>query len=303
MKSKSTEPQLVLFTYNRPIHTSKVLEALRKEEIERITIYMDAPISEKDVQLQSQLADVFRSNHWLKIKLIKRRTNLGLAKSITSAITEQLDENRSVIVLEDDCCPRPGFFRFMKKALQQYVDKPEIRSVCGYQYPFVSLKKLEIHDVGLCRFNPWGWATWTDRWKDFNLDLKKILSKVNKKLLLQKLSQDLRNYCEEKIFLEQKADIWSINWVLIHYITDTFSIFPSRTLIENIGFDGTGVHSINTNEFAADNFFQNTDMYSINLCEEPTVNHKIGESIDQFLEVHSYKTMIKNSHLEHFQIV
>ena len=30
--------------------------------------------------------------------------------------------------------------------------------------------------------------------------------------------------------LNKKADIWSINWDLLHYLTDTFSITPSRSI-------------------------------------------------------------------------
>ena len=58
--------------------------------------------------------------------------------------------------------------------------KKKIRSLCGYNL----LGKKAIIDPGadlllMNRFLTWGWATWKDRWKEYEPSLKKI---VNEKL-------------------------------------------------------------------------------------------------------------------------
>ena len=289
----SNDLSITLLTFNRPIHTAKVLASMKEEKVERINIYMDAPCTQQDTLLQSQLEEMYKRIDWADVQLIKREENLGLAVSIVSAITEQLEIHEKIIVLEDDCCVRPGFFRFMTKALKKYAANAQIRSVSGYQFPFVEKHRKKITEIALHRFNPWGWGTWNDRWKDYSVDLKKIVELVKANGTYDLLGKDQQTYCEEKYFLEKKADIWSINWDLLHYLTETFSISPSRTLIDNIGFDGTGVHSQATNVFNVKKYDSITKEFPIFLSEYPACDKKVEIQVNKFMEMNSRKAMIK----------
>ena len=56
--------------------------------------------------------------------------------------------------------------------------KKKIKSICSYNNLNLRNKKKTFL---LKRFNPWGWATWRDRWKEFNPDIKE--SKLHKEKL------------------------------------------------------------------------------------------------------------------------
>ena len=43
--------------------------------------------------------------------------------------------------------------------------------------------------------------------------------------------------------------MWSPSWILEHYVTGTFCVYPCDSLIENIGFDGTGKNCRPTSAF------------------------------------------------------
>jgi hypothetical protein len=287
---------ITLLACNRPLHTSRVLQAIRDEGITRFTIFMDAPVTREDAEAQIQLEMLFTEIDWADTRLIKRSSNMGLAASVVSAVTEQLEKHQSIILLEDDCCPFPGFFHFMKRALQKYASNQKIRSICGYQYPFICNGSANISALALSRFNPWGWATWRSRWDDHTTDLSHLISQIKCNGIYARLSSDLQDLCHEDYFVEQKADIWSINWALIHYLTDTYAVFPSRTLIANIGFDGTGVHSVKTDAFEVDKSYIEEKKYSVTLPEKPVLNKKINTLIERFLQRHGGKVMYKHLH-------
>ncbi|WP_051128872.1 hypothetical protein [Providencia rettgeri] len=52
-----------------------------------------------------------------KVVIIKQKSNLGLAKSITTGVTSVCEKYGKVIVLEDDLIASPTFLQFMNDAL------------------------------------------------------------------------------------------------------------------------------------------------------------------------------------------
>jgi hypothetical protein len=281
---------VALLAFNRPNHTQKVIESLRNDGFLEITAYVDAPRSSDDRLAQQKLFNIFEQCELPKIHVIKRHQNLGLAGSVTSAITDQLTKNDAMILIEDDCVVLPGFREFMMTHLTSHRDHPWVRSVCGYQYPFVPKGDPAVVDSVLVRrFNPWGWATWKDRWSDFSLDFKSVAEKIKKSERFSQMAQDLQTYCEHPLFLNGQADIWSLSWVVAHYLTGSYAISPSQTLVENIGFDGTGVHSVRTLAFDGTHFDRKNP--EIRMSEGVEVNTKVSDMIDAFLNEHSQKMM------------
>ena len=83
------------------------------------------------------------------------------------------------------------------------------------------------------------------------------------------LPLDLKSYCKNSDIINGKQDIWSLSWTLTHYLDNSLILYPSRSLIENIGFDGSGVHCVTTDifktkgkkkksDFSTKNYFQLT---------------------------------------------
>ena len=59
----------------------------------------------------------------------------------------------------------------------------------------------------------------------------------------------MKSYCENSEIINGKQDIWSLSWTLTHYLDNSLILYPSHSYVENIGFDGTGVHCSTTNAF------------------------------------------------------
>lgn len=294
MDNSNFKIQIIVMAYNRPEHTAKVLEALEHEGAENIKLFIDGPKNSSDSANQQEILNTAQKCS-LDINIVERETNIGLAKSITNAVTSVLEENHAVVVLEDDCVPKKGFLTYMNTMLRTQKNNKNIGSVCGYTYPHIPSKADDSDIFVINRFCPWGWGTWKDRWEGFSLDLKKAVEQVNyQQLNMQELGNDIYSYCTNDKFLNNKMDIWSLSWILQQFIKNMNVVYPRKSLIRNIGFDGTGVHSSVTNIFdiedlphdAAPDFSRyNSEEFSFTVKD-----HEKQKAIVSFLEQNSKMT-------------
>ena len=107
----------------------------------------------------------------------------------------------------------------MSDSLTKHKDNKNISTVCG--------------TITKCRFNPWGWVTWSNKWNYQQLSKDEILK-------ISDLDIDLRGFLENN---NVENSIWSLSWLANQYKNNTNSIFPEHNLIQNIGLDESGVHS------------------------------------------------------------
>jgi glucuronate isomerase len=237
---------IAVLAYNRPSHLKKVLSSIIKEKIKKISIYIDGPGNLEIAKKQKLIHKIIKNcQKKIEIDLFIQSKNNGLAFSVTNAVTNELEKNDGMILLEDDCVPVKGFFNFMFKALNKYRFEKNIRSICSYS----NLETNSKNAFFVKRFNPWGWATWKDRWVHYNYEIKQTISQIKNSGLTNSLPLDLRSYCENSDIINGKQDIWSLSWTLTHYLDKSLVLYPPRSLVENIGFDGSGVHCVKTNIF------------------------------------------------------
>jgi hypothetical protein len=288
----------ILLAYNRPDHFKQLLSGVRREGFNKLKVYIDGPKNEYDRQQQLEIMKELSSVDWADICIIRRKESHGLARSITMAVSETLEESESVIVLEDDCVPRKGFKKYMETMLHGYMGHKEVSSICGYSYPCYDPNELTNEFVSLDRFCPWGWATWSHKWRNFIHDLREIITQLEcNDLEVSKLGKDIESYCHDSRFLNQKMDIWSLNWILSQYLIGGKSIYPKRTLIENVGFDGSGVHSTVTDKFNIfdDKMLKEIDFNNLLITQDLPSSSHIETEVVKFLEQTSkMMMMLKN---------
>ena len=101
---------IALLAYNRPNHLKTVLDAIVKQKIKSINIYIDGPENKKISLNQDKIFKLLKKyKSKILINLLRQPKNNGLAFSVTNAITSELKINDAVILLEDDCVPLNGF--------------------------------------------------------------------------------------------------------------------------------------------------------------------------------------------------
>lgn len=242
---------IVLFTYARPMHTRRTLEALSRNTLAKqslLIIYVDGVKNGASAELQTRNEDVKRivkEKQWCGEVVIKEQTvNKGLACSIRDGVTETLRQFGRVIVMEDDLETSPAFLSFMNKALMYYEKYPAVFSIGGYTYP---AQRMTVpadygYDTYACLRNcSWGWATWKDRWDkvDWEAHNYSILkTNVAMKEALNRMGDDEF----EMLFSQQERglDIWSILFTMAHFENHAVAVIPCVSYVNNIGLDGSG---------------------------------------------------------------
>ncbi len=272
---------VALFVYCRPDHSLKTLEALAKNQLADQTelyIFCDGAKEPSDARV-AEVREVVRAFHWPGQKtVIEREQNMGLAQSIFSGVTQVLEEHANIIVVEDDIVTAPGFLQFHNNALAEYSSEPRVFAVSGYSHP-IDHTELKDDTFLICWPSSWGWSTWSDAWKDFKLDERPLLERAYEGSTDRVHSMPERFRGMLKKQLEGAIDSWAIQWYAHIYMKDGLFLFPKRSLVENIGFDGSGRHSTNTGVFQQGNSLQHTP----EVVKLPIVqNDKVRAAIDHF---------------------
>ena len=246
LAGKSFAP-IVLFVYNRPDHVRQTVLALQENDLAReseLFIYSDGP--QDDACSRAQVADVRNFiktiTGFKKNTIIEHEQNRGLADSVIQGVTDIVNRYGNVIVLEDDLVVAPFFLRFMNKALDAYEEVPQVMQISGHMFDVKIAAETDA--VFLPFITSWGWATWKRAWDNFDSSMsgyEKI--KKNNKLKSQFNLEESYNYFNMlERQLHGKINSWAIRWYLNVFLKNGFTLFPVRSLVHNIGFDGSGTH-------------------------------------------------------------
>jgi acetyltransferase-like isoleucine patch superfamily enzyme len=242
---------IALFVYNRPWHTEQTLKALAENDLADesiLYIFSDGPkhlALDKDVVKIEQVRELIRSKKWCeKVEIIESEHNKGLADSIVDGITDVINKYGNVIVLEDDLVTRKGFLRFMNEALKLYEYEEKVMQIAGYIYGTPKRSRNQTtHFLKILGCN--GWGTWKRSWDHYVHDPDVLLSRLKKQNIIpKKFDIEGGAHFYKQLKANQKGDIytWAVRWYASWLTAGGYSLFPHRSLLTNIGHDGSGVH-------------------------------------------------------------
>jgi hypothetical protein len=237
---------VALFVYNRPDHTKQTVEALEANTLAGETplhVFSDAPRNEAARRSVGEVRSYIRTITGFKsVTIIERATNFGLARSIIDGVTNLCDAFGRVIVLEDDLVISPHFLSYMNDALTRYEHKDQVMQIAGYMFS----AEVDIHEDALLLpfITSWGWATWSRAWRNFDAEATGYERLVDDRLLRDRFNLGGRyDYFKMlRAYREGTVDSWAIRWYLSVFMHGGLALFPKKTLVSNLGFDGSGVN-------------------------------------------------------------
>ena len=246
---------IVLFTYNRLWHTQKTIQALKNNELaneSELIIYSDGAKNKSAYESVSQVRDYVETvDGFMKVTIISREKNWGLANSIIDGVSQAIKKHGKVIVLEDDLVTSPFFLRYMNDALEFYKDENEVMHISGYIYP---IDNKNLNDTFFIKPDTcWGWATWDRAWKYFKKDTNYYLNIFSKEMIRDfNLNGNYDHFKQIKANKNGRIDTWAIYWYASTYLQNGLSLHPSQSFVSNIGHDGKGVHCVKTSIYDVD---------------------------------------------------
>ena len=126
---------ILVFAYNRPSHLKRVLIAIEDYKIKSdVILIIDGPKNKKDKVNQQNILAMANRFKKKNFKVISRKKNLGLSKSIINGISYFSKKYKGIIVLEDDVVPYRSFFQFIFYFFEEYSKRRELSAICGYQF-------------------------------------------------------------------------------------------------------------------------------------------------------------------------
>jgi hypothetical protein len=229
------------------------VEALRRNvgaEDTELILYSDAAKNETAVSDVQKTRDYIRTiDGFRSVRIVEREENWGLARSIISGVTETVHQYGRVIVLEDDLVTGMYFLSYMNEALERYQDSKKVFSITGFSH-FPNGNKSLPESYFLKVFSSWSWATWENRWELFDENAAGWEKTKTDPALAEAFDYEGCFYnCQMlKAQMEDHTiNSWAIRAYWTQFTHDMMTLFPNRRLVENEGFDGTGVHC-NTEE-------------------------------------------------------
>lgn len=236
---------IALFVYNRLAHAQKTIEALKENALaaqSEIFIFSDGPKDSSDeIKVNAVRSFVKQISGFKNVTVTVRQKNAGFAEAITSGVTDIVNRFGKIIVVEDDLVTSPHFLEFMNDALNLYGNDEKVMEVSGYLWP----EKKELPETFFLIAAPcWGWATWARAWKEFNPNVRHLMSEIKSKNLVRKFNFDgSHNFFNH---LQANADgnmkTWAIRWYASVFLRDGLCLYPKKSLTHNIGNDGSGTH-------------------------------------------------------------
>lgn len=244
----------LLFTYNRSRHTKQVMEALKQNTVlpQKLFLFQDGLKQGEDDTEWEKVNALIHNVDWCDKEIVVSERNKGCAQSIISGIDYAFKEYDAVIVVEDDCVAAPEFIRFMVQCLEKYENEKKVYSVSGYSWP-IELEAAADSDIYFCgRTSSWGWGTWKDRWAVFEKDYE-MVNKMKKEAVASRNLALWGLDLEEMLVgnIRGTCDAWDVFWGLNVIAREGVCVNPYRSLIRNIGMDGSGTHCGKTDDFNA----------------------------------------------------
>lgn len=239
------ETPVVLYAYNRPIHTRKTLESLAKNiEARKTSIFafVDGPKHDRDTPLIKETKNILRSfRGFSEINITERKHNLGLRKNIEQGNNTIYKRYNQFIVLEDDIVVSKHFLSYMNNALLKYRDNKEVWQINSWAH---ASAESDPKTAYFSRFpSCWGWGTWSDRWSNYKRDPKQLINDYSKKDIWHfNFNGSQNTWKQVKLNAAGKLDTWAVFWYAAIFSNKGLCLCPPVQLSTNIGFDGSGTN-------------------------------------------------------------
>jgi acetyltransferase-like isoleucine patch superfamily enzyme len=242
---------VALFVFDRPDHTERTIHALRKAELAEesiLFIFADGPrnySSKEEMNRVERVRKIIEDLDGFKeVVIVKSDVNKGLASSIIDGVTTVVDKFGRVIVLEDDIIVSKGFLKYCNEALDLYSNDEEVMhiSASNYDANFDDLNDTFFVKALSCQ----GWATWKRAWDLYNDDALDHLTFFQTDPIRSfKFDIEGSAYFMKQLKKNVSGELntWAVKWYASWLRAGGISLFPKKSLLFNIGFDGSGENS------------------------------------------------------------
>lgn len=250
---------ILVFTYNRIDHFKKTIDSLINADLSEfsdLVIVSDGPHNNENIKIVNEIREYSKNIKGFKNVIFEfSKHNIGALSIIKKYEYKYLDIYGKIIFLEDDNIIHKKTLSYLNEALNFYEHDPNIFSISAYSIP------IDINTINsnyfLPWFVPWVCATWKDKFLDFNWNKSFFINNLN----LKNAKKEMKNYGHffyESAFLDSKGYSTALDAKINMHLfkNNMVTVCPTKSLVMNIGNDGSGINAGKSDKFNTDINFE-----------------------------------------------
>ncbi|PMP88176.1 MAG: hypothetical protein C0172_03255 [Caldisphaera sp.] len=264
--NKPFDIPILYIPFRRLNIVKQVLPSILEINPKRLYIFQDGPRDKKESKALEEVVNYIYntvSEKNIETTFNINKSNFGPYKGVWEAVSWLFENEEQGIIIEEDIYPSLSFFYFCEKLLKFYKNNKNVWAIVGKDV--LNLETLE--DIYFLRtfLPPWGFATWRDRWRRLDFDLKGLrevdlpndLDIRYKKAIYGLLNIGINNFGWD---IRVDAFIKANNGFVAHY---------KRNLVKHLGWED-GTHYSTTNKIDEE-IYEIEDVDSLQMVDG--INH------------------------------
>ncbi|MCF8256664.1 MAG: glycosyltransferase [Flavobacteriales bacterium] len=237
------QPPVLLLIYNRPDLTRRTVNRLVELGVNELHVSADGPKNDAD-RLRCKEARACLEVNGLRVERHFSETHRGCRDGVMHGVNWFFGQVEEGIIVEDDCLATEAFIQFAAELLNRHRNDRAIYMISGNN-PIGHWESGHSHHFARIG-HVWGWATWRDRWHDFDPRLPQLRSFSDHEGFVRLwgntgLPKRIEKNANDA--LHGKVDTWDFQWTLHHAMQGRLAAIPCENLVENIGLGSDATHT------------------------------------------------------------
>jgi hypothetical protein len=248
------ETPLAMFVFNRPDLAQRVFDEVARARPRKLLFVADGARNEAEWEQCNQTRALINQVNWdCEVLTNFSDVNLGCRYRFKSGLDWVFENCEEAIILEDDCLPRPSFFRFCTELLDKYRHDERIMLISGDNFQF-GRQRTENSYYFSRLVHIWGWASWRRAWQLYDTDMQHW-PELRETGWLESILKDRRFVDHWRLLFDvtyskELMNVWDYQMTFACWLHDRLNIVPERNLIRNIGFGEQATNTKDVSKFA-----------------------------------------------------
>ncbi len=242
--------------------TKGAIENIRLFKPNKVYFAVDGPRMGKidDIESVELCRKLIKEIDWeCKVTELFSNVNYGSGEWPYRSITRALLEEDYLLIIEDDVRISLDFYELLKEVLERYENNKNIFAVCASNIS-EEIGEISGDDYFFTKyFSGWGWATWADRWKQYDFKISKAEKLTFPQLLKENgynLLVGLYFYINFYLIKKNKLQAWDYQVNNMIFLKDMLNIKVTKNQSINEGIGEKATHT---------KFMPNLEVYKIDI--------------------------------------